>query len=270
MLKKFVFGLLCGSMALGACAAGNAPSSATDAATGPTAEKTVRDALTSFAPKVQIDSIKPAPMPGFYQVIASGQLVYISTDGKYMLNGSLVDLNTKQDLGDSNWASYRKAELAKIPAAQRIVFAPPNPKHTVTVFTDVTCGYCRELHKHIEELNKAGIAVEYLAWPREGVTTTAGRDTPTYTEMVSVWCSADRKASFTAAIIDGHAPKSATCPNTVRQDFDLGLKLGVSGTPAVIAEDGSMIGGYLSPAQMVHALDGLASKQADGNAVSSR
>jgi len=224
-------------------------------------EDRARDALTGFAPKVQIDSVKPAPIPGYYQVIASGQMVYVSADGKYMFSGSLIDLNSRTDLSDADWAGFRKAELAKVPDAQKIVFAPANPKHTVTVFTDVTCGYCRELHKHIEELNKAGIAVKYLAWPREGVVTTAGRDTPTYTQMVSVWCAADRKASFTAAIIDGRDPKPATCPNTVKQDFDLGLKLGVSGTPAVIAEDGTLIGGYLTPAQMSHALDALAAKQ---------
>jgi thiol:disulfide interchange protein DsbC len=252
--RRFCLALLA-VVALNACAA--------DAdGVPPAAAKAVQDALAGFAPHVKVDAIRPAPIPGYYQVIASGQMVYVSTDGKYMFSGNLVDLTTKKDLNEADWAAFRKAELAKVPPSQRIVFAPAGkPVHTVTVFTDVTCGYCRELHRHIEELNKQGIAVQYLPWPREGVVTTAGRDTPTYTEMVSVWCAADRKSAFTAAIIDGHQPKAATCPNTVKDEFDLGLKLGVSGTPTVVAEDGTVIGGYLDPAQMRHVLDQLAAKQ---------
>jgi thiol:disulfide interchange protein DsbC len=140
-----------------------------------------------------------------------------------------------------------------VPVAQRIVFAPPNPKYTVTVFTDVNCGFCRALHQQIAAFNREGIAVDYLAWPREGVTTTSGRPTPTYTEMVSVWCAADRNAVFTEAK-EGHAPKPATCTNPVKSQFDLGVKLGVTGTPTIIAEDGTVIGGYLTPEKMLDAV----------------
>ena len=251
MLKKWLLAACVSGFAAGACVAGPAPAAASPA--GADAPAVVRQALQKFAPGVKLDVVEPAPMPGFYQVIAAGQLVYVSDDGKYMLHGDLVDLSARKSLGDAAWAKFRKDELAKVPASQRIVFAPPHPKYTVTVFTDVTCPYCRVLHRHIDELNKEGIAVEYLAWPREGVTTTSGKPTPTYTEMVSVWCAADRKAAFTAAE-DGHAPKPATCDNPVKPQFDLGEKLGVDGTPAILAEDGTMIGGYLDPAQMLQAV----------------
>jgi thiol:disulfide interchange protein DsbC len=101
--------------------------------------------------------------------------------------------------------------------------------------------------------NKEGIAVDYLAWPREGVTTTSGRPTPTYTEMVSVWCAADRGKAFTEAK-EGHTPKPVTCTNPVKSQFDLGMKLGVTGTPTIITEDGTVIGGYLTPEQMLQAV----------------
>jgi thiol:disulfide interchange protein DsbC len=220
MFKKWLLALCVGGFALNACAANDS------AATGP--EATVRKAVLSLAPGLNIDSIKPAPIPGFYQVIASGQLVYVSTDGKYMMNGELVDLASKKSISDDGWAEFRKTELAKVPESQRIVFAPPNPRYRVTVFTDVTCAYCRALHEHVADFNKAGIALEYVAWPRDGVTNQAGRPTDTYNEMVSVWCAADRKAAFTQAK-EGHKPKSATCANPVKDQFDLGLRLGVSG-----------------------------------------
>lgn len=228
-------------------------SSALAAESAASPEDTVRKAVQSIA-NVQIDSLKPAPMPGYYQVIASGQLVYVSADGKYMINGDVIDIATRKNLGDAEWAAFRKTELAKLPVADRIVFAPEKPRYTVTVFTDVTCAYCRALHEHIADFNKAGIAVQYVAWPREGVTTTAGRPTKTYTEMVSVWCASDRKTAFTEAKA-GKAPKAATCENPVKAEFDLGERLGVNGTPMVVAEDGRVLGGYMTPAQMLEKLN---------------
>lgn len=247
MLKKLLLAIAACGLAFGACAADGA------AGVSGNAEKLVRQAVLRLAPRAQVDSIKPAGMPGFYQVIASGRMVYVSADGKYMFNGDLIDLASRSNLSDVAWAAFRKAELAKVPESQRIVFAPANPKYRVTVFTDVNCGYCRALHQHIAEFNKDGIAVEYLAWPREGVTTTAGNLTPTYKEMVSVWCAADRKAAFTAAK-NGRLPKSASCANPVKDEFDLGVKLGVSGTPTIIGQNGMVLGGYLAPDQLLKML----------------
>ncbi|NUO72608.1 MAG: DsbC family protein [Frateuria sp.] len=251
MFRKLSFALLAGAFALAACAADR--QGAGPAAVDPATEQVVRAALQKLAPGVQFDSVAPASLPGFYQVIASGQLVYVSTDGKYMLNGDLIDLGSKRNLSERAWAAFRKAELAKVPAAQRIVFAPPHPKYTVTVFSDVNCGYCRMFHSHIDQINAEGIAVEYLAWPREGVTTTAGNPTATYTEMVSVWCAADRRAAFTAAK-QGKAPKPAQCANPVKDEFDLGVRLGVSGTPTILGPDGMMLGGYVTPDKLLKLL----------------
>ncbi len=219
----------------------------------PAVKTMVQKALKTLAPGVQVDAVEPAALPGFYQVIASGQLMYLSSDGRYLLNGDLIDLTQKKNVSNAAWARFRKAELAKVPASQRIVFAPAHPKYTVTVFTDVNCGYCRALHEHIAAFNKAGIAVEYLAWPREGVASTSGKPTATYSEMASIWCAADRKAAFSAAIA-GKAPASATCTSPVADQYDLGLKLGVSGTPTIVTPDGRTVGGYLTPEQLLAAL----------------
>ncbi|GLQ96920.1 hypothetical protein GCM10007863_13400 [Dyella mobilis] len=218
-----------------------------------TPENIVRQTLHKLVPKAQVDQVTPSPLPGFYQVIASGHLVYVSNDGRYLINGDLIDAAKGVSLSDDAWAAYRKTELAKVPVSERIVFAPEHPKYTVTVFTDVTCPYCRVLHQQIDALNKEGIAVQYLAWPRAGVTGDDGKPTDTYKEMVSIWCAADRKDAFTEAK-QGHVPKSVDCKNPVEDQFNLGLKLGVTGTPSVYAEDGTLIGGYLSPSDMLEAV----------------
>jgi len=239
MLKKILPALVAGAFAMGAHAADDT--------------KAVRDAVEALGPGITVDSISAAPMPGFYQVVASGRMVYVSADGRYMINGNLVDLKSKTDLSAASWAATRKVELAKVPASQRLIYAPANPRHTVTVFTDVDCGFCRQLHSQIAEYNKQGIAVEYVFWPREGVKTTAGNDTPSYTKAVSVWCAADRKSAFNAAM-SGATPKAATCANPVKDEFELGERLGVNGTPTIVTENGDVVGGYVTPAQLLKAL----------------
>ena len=239
MLKKILPAILAGAFAMSACAADDS--------------KAARDAVEALGPGIKVESIVPAPLPGYYQVVASGRMVYVSTDGRYMINGNLIDLKSKTDLSAASWSTLRKAELAKVPASQRLVYSPPNPKHTVTIFTDVDCGFCRQLHAHIDEYNKQGIAVEYVFWPREGVKTTAGADTPSYTKAVSVWCSADRKTAFNEAM-GGGSVKAASCANPVKDEFELGERLGVNGTPTIVTENGDVVGGYVTPAQLLKAV----------------
>lgn len=267
MLKKLLLALVAGGFMLTACAADHdaapppAASAAADAPTlgagvDPAAVKLVQGALAKLAPGIRLAVVNRAPLPGFYQVIASGQLVYVSTDGKYLLNGDLVDLSARKSLNDAAWAGYRKAELAKVPAADHIVFAPKDPKYRVTVFTDVDCPYCRALHEHMAEYNKLGIAVDYLAWPRSGVTDAAGQPTPTYQAMAAVWCATDRRTALTAAFAGkaGAPASTAACKSPVRAEFKLGEELGVNGTPAIFTPGGHLVGGYLTPEQLLSVL----------------
>jgi len=264
MLKKLLLAVCVSGFALTACAADNSVGAVSvapvtsdapvlGAGVDASALHMVQQALARLAPGVQVDVVNRAPLPGFYQVIASGQLVYVSADGKYLMNGDLVDLGAKKSLNDVAWAAFRKAELAKLPPTARIEYAPASPKYRITVFTDVTCPYCRVLHEHMAELNKAGIAVDYVAWPRSGVEDEAGRPTATYKTMVAAWCAADPKLALDRAFA-GHDPKPANCANPVRQEFELGEKLGVTGTPAIFTASGRQIGGYLTPAQLLQVL----------------
>lgn len=264
MLKKLLLAICVSVCALSACAADNGTTAApTGAASGHAAAPgagidaatltMVQQALAKLAPGIHVDVVTRAPLPGFYQVIASGQMVYVSTDGKYLLHGDLIDLGSRKNLNDAAWAAYRKAELAKVPASARIEYAPAHPKYRITVFTDITCPYCRVLHEHMAELNKAGIAVDYLAWPRSGVNDQFGRPTATYKAMVSAWCAADRKAALDGAFA-GREPKPAQCANPVRAQFELGEKLGVNGTPSIFTPSGRLVGGYLTPEQLLGVL----------------
>lgn len=221
-----------------------------------TAEDRARAAIESINPKVVIDGIAAAPLPGFREVIVAGQVLYVSDDGKYLLQGSLFDVAAKKELGQAGLAAVRKKLLATVPVGERIVFAPANPKYTVSVFTDIECGYCRKLHEDIAEYNKRGIAVEYLAFPRQGL------DSPDYRAMVSVWCASDRKRALTDAKA-GKRVAQRTCENPVASQYELGQRLGLTGTPMIIAEDGTQMPGYLPPDALLATLQALAAPPAE-------
>lgn len=217
----------------------------------PAADTAARNALHALVPQAKIDVIEAAPLPGYRQVIVGGQLVYVSDDGKYLLQGSMLDTKTKRDLTAARLAVKNKDMVDAVPLSKRIVFAPAKPKYKVTVFTDIDCGYCRKLHSQIAEYNKLGIEVDYLFFPRTGI------GSPSYDKAVSVWCAKDRNAAFTSAK-SGVDPKPLKCDNPVAEEFTLGTQVGVDGTPTIFASDGTKVGGYLAPEQLLERLQAVA------------
>jgi len=223
------------------------------------ADAAARKAFSELIPQAKIDKVEQAPLPGFRQVIVGSQMVYVSDDGKYLLQGALYDTQAKRDLTAARLATENKAKIDAVPENQRIVFAPSGkPQYKITVFTDIDCGYCRKLHSEIAEFNKRGIEVDYLFFPRSGI------GTPSYDKAVSVWCAKDRKAAFTAAK-SGADPAPLKCDNPVAEQFTLGTKVGVDGTPTILAPDGTKLGGYLTPDQMLSKLQSLGSVNLAGN-----
>jgi thiol:disulfide interchange protein DsbC len=241
-----------GSLALVACSAQQSTTAAATKSSTP-GEATVRKAVAALAPTAKIETLREAPIAGMTEVSASGQTVYVTNDGKYLIAGNIIEIATKKDLTEMARAEKRREMLKNVTAGQMIVFAPEHPKYTVTVFTDVDCAFCRKLHSQIADYNKAGIAVDYLFFPRAGI------PSESYDKAVSVWCAANRQQALTDAKKGLPVPKT-TCANPVAQDYELGRKFGFDGTPAIYAADGTTIGGYLSPTEMKARLDKLAAQ----------
>jgi len=194
-------------------------------------------------------TIKPSPIKGLYLVIAPPRVLYISEDANYIIEGNIVDVNTGEDHTDlyRNGARFAAVESVK---DSMIIFSPPKDKvkHTISVFTDMDCYYCQKLHKEIKEYNRLGIAVRYLAFPRQGL------KSPTYNKSVSVWCAKDKKAALTKAK-NGEALPEKTCDHPVDKHFALGGLLGVKGTPALLLGNGQLYPGYVPAAQLKAGLD---------------
>jgi thiol:disulfide interchange protein DsbC len=227
---------------------------ATTAAASSKDEGTVRAAIETLVPGATIDSIETSPLAGFYEVAVAGQLVYVSADGKYLIQGVLYDIPARVDLTETGRAKIRSERLKDLGPDKRITFAPKNPKHTVTVFTDIDCGYCRRMHEQIPEYNKLGISVEYLFFPR------GGPGSESWDKSVSVWCSDDRHKALTDAKAGREVDKKQ-CTNPIEEEYQLGARVGVTGTPMIIAPNGTQLGGYVPPEQLLQQLDRLASEK---------
>ena len=199
------------------------------------------------------DSIVKSPVQGLYEVAYGAQVIYVTEDGKHIIQGVLMDIEDgKKDLTAIAQNKARKNYLSAVSGQEAISFGAEKPRHTVTVFTDIECGYCRKLHAEMDQYASYGIKINYLMFPRHGVTSVG------YTKAVSVWCSNDRKDALTKAK-NGESLEAENCENPVAEQFELGQKLGVNGTPAILTADGNLLPGYKPAKQLAQELDELAS-----------
>lgn len=214
-------------------------------------EQLIEQNLKKLNERIVVESVDKAPLPNLNEVeISSGEVLYADDKGEYFIFGSLYRYSEKDgfvNLTERKLSASRKARLDGfgIKDDQMVVYpAKGERKATISVFTDIDCPYCRKLHAEIPALNESGIQVNYLAYPRQG----AG--TKTYKNMVSIWCAADADARRKAMDLakSGQQVPAATCENPVLDQLQIGQSLGVTGTPAIIMEDGRLQPGY-APAE---------------------
>jgi len=218
----------------------------------------VEQRIRALAPAAESIAVSETPVQGILQVQVDSDIVYASADGKYLIQGRIIDLDTRADLTEQAKAGQRLELLKDIDVKQEISFAPADPVYELTVFTDVDCGYCRKLHSQMAEYNQQGIAIHYMAFPRSGI------GSPSYDKFVSIWCSDDQQTALTNAKA-GNDPVPEQCENPVAAQYELGIQLGVTGTPALLTADGTLIPGYVPPADLRQRLDTMAGVTAAAN-----
>ena len=222
------------------------PAVADDGATVDTAA--VKKAIARLMPNTTLDSVSPTAIPGLFEVIMGPQVLYVSKDGKFLFEGNLYDLEKQKNLTEEKRAAGRLKAVKAIDPDSMIIFSPKEVKHSLTVFTDIDCGYCRKLHRDIDKYMAKGIEIRYAAFPRAGI------NSPSYDKAVNVWCADDRKAAITAAKA-GDTIKSKPCDNPVKEHYEIGESIGVTGTPTLVTEDGNVLPGYLPPDRLAAYLD---------------
>ncbi len=215
------------------------------------------DELAALLPGVEPEDISDAPVAGFYQIVLGAEVAYVSKDGRYVFQGEIFDLQLGENLTDRTRSQSRLGLLDDVDPETMIVFSPANGdvRHSIYVFTDVDCGYCRQFHRDIDKVTALGIEVRYLAYPRGG----AGTDS--WSKADTVWCADDRHQALTQAKL-GVRLAAASCDATPVDDhFNLGIRVGLRGTPAIYTSSGELIGGYLSPAALAERFGGNATTE---------
>lgn len=208
----------------------------------------VEERMREIAPNADSIAVSETPIDGILQVQIGGEIVYTTSDGRYLLQGRLVDLDTRADLTELAKAGARLELMEGIDESKQIVFEPESPEYELTVFTDIDCGYCRKLHAEIEAYNAQGIGIRYMAFPRAGIGSNS------YNKFVSAWCADDQQSALTDAKL-GNDPEPLQCENPVAEQYQLGVALGVTGTPALLMNDGQLIPGYVPPEKLKARLD---------------
>ena len=242
----------------------DSPQTAEDkGANQPLTKQAIVKRLEEKLPGIEISDLNQSPVDGFYQVFFSGQLLYVSENGQYIFTGNLLELadgapvnHSQIALGqqESKKAPMRAAKIADLNESDMVVYKAPDEQHVITVFTDIDCGYCRKLHREMPNLNKNGVTVRYLAFPRAGI----GSDA--YNKLVSVWCSDDRLAAMDEAKLKRKFGKDS-CKNPIADQYKLTREFNLSGTPSLILSDGELIGGFIPVEDLVAHLNQKGNRQ---------
>lgn len=215
-------------------------------------KKRIEQSLGATGQPVQVTAVEASPIKGLLEVELNGaERLLASEDGRYLIAGELFELGERGPVSvtDRRLEGERQKAFADFDMAQTVTFKAPSEKAEVMVFTDPSCGYCRRLHEEIDEINAAGITVHYLAFPRANV------GSPTGQLMEQVWCARDRQTAMTESKRTGSiTEKPPACDNPVAEQYALGGRLGVRGTPAVFSMQGKQLGGYLPPTKLAEAL----------------
>ena len=190
-------------------------------------------------------AIQSAPVAGLKTVLTRSGVLYITEDGKHMIQGPLYDVGGAQPVNITNQLLMGQLNALE---KEMIVYKAAQEKHAITVFTDITCGYCHKLHEEMKDYNALGITVRYLAFPRQGMQSPAAKN------MQAIWCAKDRNKAFDNAM-SSKSVEPASCDIDISEHYALGVQFGVTGTPAIVLSNGDVVPGYQGPKEMKAFLD---------------
>ena len=213
----------------------------------------VEEKIRSLAPAASTIAVSETPIDGLLQVQINSDIVYVTEDGQYLVQGQIMNIDTRTNITDQAKSGIRLGLLNGLKREEQISYSPEKPSYDLLVFTDIDCGYCRKLHNQMAEYNEQGIAIHYMAFPRAGI------GSASFDKYVSVWCADDKEEALTLAK-NGTDPEPSNCPNPVAEQYDLGREIGVTGTPAIVTKDGTLIPGYVPPAQLRQRLEAMQSQ----------
>ena len=208
----------------------------------------VRDTVSERFTEIDPEEIFESPIDGWYTIRKGAIVAYITGDGRYLLQGDLIDLQDNSNLSEESRNEARVAMMSAVPNEDLIVFSPDEVQHTVSIFTDIDCTFCRRLHAQIGDYMAQGIEVRYFLYPRNGPTS------PSWAKAENVWCADNRNEALTLAKLDKNYPTHDCDASIVSNHYLIGQDVGLRGTPAIVLHDGTLFSGYMPATQLKQAI----------------
>jgi len=208
----------------------------------------VRATVSEMFEGIGAEDVFASHVPGWYTVRKGAIIAYISSDGRYLLQGDMIDLEKSVNLSEESRNDARAVMMSAVPEDELITYTPETVRHTVNVFTDIDCTFCRRLHSQLEEYMDEGIEIRYFLYPRNGPRSES------WAKAEDVWCADNRNEALTKAKLDQSFSKNDCDASVVSSHYAIGQDVGLRGTPAIVLEDGTLFSGYLPAKQLSEAI----------------
>lgn len=247
MKKQLLLLLAAASFAITACAQDKAD------------EQKIREMIHDLAPDVSVQEIRSTPIPGLFEVVVDNTIMYTNFDGRYLVYGEIIDLASEgYNLTEAARGRVRLDLVHQLNPNTLITYPAKKEKYVIYVFTDIDCPYCKQFHDQMKEINKEGITVKYVAFPRQP------EGTSTYDKAVKVWCAKDPFKAMTLAYAGKMNEIEIGTPSSecgiVEEHMKIVRELKLTGTPAVLFPNGSLLPGYVPVELLVEEVRNNAAK----------
>lgn len=207
-------------------------------------EAEIRKALAERLPNLpKIDEVRPAPVPGLFEVRLGTELIYTDPKGLYVIQGEVIDTTSRKNLTEERINKLTAIDFAALPLKDAIVWKTGTGKRKIAVFADPNCGYCKKFERDLQAVKD--VTVYTFVIP------ILGGDSPE--KARSIWCAKDNTASWRGWMLDGSAPARSmgTCDSSaLERNLAMAKKYRVTGTPAIVFEDGTRVPGALPAAEV--------------------
>jgi len=207
-------------------------------------EAVIRKAFAERMPNApKIDEVRPAPVPGLWEVRIGNELRYTDATGSYLIEGEIYDLKAKKNLTEERVTQINRVDFASLPLKDAIVWKSGTGKRRIAVFADPNCGYCKRFEKSLQDVKDVTVYTFLIP--------ILGGDSPEKSR--AIWCSKDSASAWMGWMLRGEQPvkPAAGCDDAaIERNLALSRKIRVNGTPAILLEDGSRIPGAVGAVEL--------------------
>lgn len=213
-------------------------------------EAAIRKAFAERMPNApKIDEVRPAAMPGLWELRMGNDLRYTDATGSFLIEGELYDLKAKKNLTEERVNQINRVDFASLPFKDAVMWKNGTGKRRIAVFADPNCGYCKRFEKGLQELKDVTVYTFLIP--------ILGGDSPEKTR--GIWCAKDNANAWLSWMLKGEQPPKAAvgCDDgVIERNLALSRKIHVNGTPAILLEDGSRIPGAVGAVELEKRLGG--------------